>query len=386
MSNTISSDLQLTTVLESAMRAFKRAILPVTSFSTVFRDTPLRGTDTIAVPYYALATSNSQTRASNGSYKALATSTTTSSKTIQPTKNKVQAISFTSQERNRQPAFNPEMHGQLKGEKLAYDVLADILSVVRAADFDGTTIAATAASNFDEDDVAELAQYCMEGNWPESGRSLILNPGFYFNLLKQPAILDASQSGSVAALREASVRRVLGFDVLGSNGMPTNTGTAFAVTGEADDDTITAVAHGLIDGDRVNFPTLTGGSGLTASTGYYYVINADDDTFQVSATAGGAAVNFTTDISSGTCKKAENLAGMAVGPSAILCAFAPVEPSEAMRKLLADYRLVDDRDSGLRLEYKHLVYPDTDEEVQVIECHYGYALGETAALKRIITA
>lgn len=384
MANTISSDLQLTKVLDSSLRAFKRTIIALTVFSTVFRKTQLMGEDSITVPYYPLATSTSQSRAADGSYKALATSTNTESRKIYPTRNKLQAISFTSTERNRQPAFDPEMHGRLKGEKLAYDVIADILSGVRSSTYNSTTLSPVLAANFDENDVADLGKLCMDDFWSETGRGLLLGSGHYYNLIKQPAIIDVSKSGSDQALREAIVRRLLGFDVMGSAGMPTNNGTAFAVTATASTDIVNAVAHGLANGDRVRFPALAGGAGLTADTGRYFVIEKTDDTFKVALTPGGVAVDITTNYTSGTCQKYENLGGFACFPSAILTGFAPVQPSEAMRKQLADYRIVEDEDSEITIEYKHLVYPDTDEEVQVIECHYGYEYGETAALKPIL--
>lgn len=389
MANTISSDLQLTKVLESALRAFKRTILPLTVFSTVFKKVALEGTDTIAVPYYPIATSDSVSRAPDGSYIALATATSTLSKLIVPDKNKVQAISFTSTERSRQPAFDPVMHGALKGEKLAYDVVADILGVIRSADFNGTSIPVSTAANFDEEDVADLARICADDHWSESNRGLVLNPSYFFNLIKQPAIIDASQSGSVEALRNAIIRRLLGFDTIGSAGMQTNNGTAFAVLGANAGDLFTATAHGLAVGDRIRFPVVEGGTGLTADTGRYYVKTVPTaDTFTISLTPGGATHEISADATSGTTvQKYENLAGFACLPSAILTAFAPVEPSAKMRQgNLVDYRIVEDDESDIVLEYKHLVYGDTDQEAQIIECHYGYALGETAALKPILTS
>lgn len=383
MSNTIDSELQLNLVLDSALEAYKRALLPITVFSTVFRDVMLKGTNKVGVPYYGLATSASQTRAANGSYKALATSTATESREITVNKNKVQAISFTSEERSRQPAFNPERHGRLKAEKLAFDIVADIFSGVRAADFDSTTISASTAGNFDEDDVADLAKLCVDGYWPTEGRGLVLAPGHYFNLIKQPAILDLSQSGSLDALREAMVRRLLGFDIFGTAGLPSNNGTAVTgITGLDSTDVITATAHGLAVGDRIRFPALTGGSGLTAATGRYYVLTVPtENTLTISDTAGGSTLSLGSNITDGSIQKYEDIAGVAVVPNAMGVAFAPVEPSAAMRAQLADYRIVNDPDSGIALEYKHLVYPDTDEEVQVIEAHYGYATMDTDALK-----
>jgi hypothetical protein len=70
---------------------------------------------------------------------------------------------------------------------------------------------------------------------------------------------------------------------------------SFNLTGVAATDIFTAVAHGLSTGDQVVFTALTGGTGLTIGT-TYYLIGAAADTFQLSLTSGGAAVNFTTDL------------------------------------------------------------------------------------------
>ena len=57
--------------------------------------------------------------------------------------------------------------------------------------------------------------------------------------------------------------------------------------------TITAVAHGLSDGDRVSVSAGTVPTGLSTST-MYYVVNSTLNTLQVSTTLGGGAVAFTT--------------------------------------------------------------------------------------------
>lgn len=383
MSNTISSELQLTEVLDSALTAFRRAILPLQQFATAFDEVHLKGTDKMSIPYYPLATSDSQSREPNGSYKALATNTVTDSREITINKNKLQALSFTSQETARQPRFNPAKHGQLKGEKLAYDIIKDVFSGVRHSVYAGTTITPTSGTNFDENEAAELARIAMEDYWPETGRSLILSPTYHFNLLKQPQIIDASKSADPQAMRTARIKEIFGFEEIGTAGLPSNNGTAFAITAEADDDFITAAAHGLQNGDRVIFPTLTGGAGLTAATAAYFVIAAEVNKFKVSATPGGAPINITTDVTAGTCRWYENIKGVAAVPSALLVGFAPVEPHAAIRKMISDYRIVKDSYSGIVLEYKEIAYPDTDEVVQIIEAHYGYAMGEAAAMKLI---
>jgi hypothetical protein len=72
------------------------------------------------------------------------------------------------------------------------------------------------------------------------------------------------------------------------------------ITGDAGTDIITAVGHTYTANQGVRFPTLTGGSGLTAATTNYFVRDISGDTFRVSTTSGGSAVNFTTNITAGT--------------------------------------------------------------------------------------
>ena len=65
------------------------------------------------------------------------------------------------------------------------------------------------------------------------------------------------------------------------------TGATAAITG-----VITKAGHGFANGDRVQYVTGTGFTGLTAGT-VYFVRDADTDTFKVALTATGAAVAIT---------------------------------------------------------------------------------------------
>lgn len=60
----------------------------------------------------------------------------------------------------------------------------------------------------------------------------------------------------------------------------------------ATDDFVTDTAHGLKNGDYIHFTSLTGGAGLTTFT-RYYVVGATANTFKVSLTSGGTAVDIT---------------------------------------------------------------------------------------------
>jgi len=66
---------------------------------------------------------------------------------------------------------------------------------------------------------------------------------------------------------------------------------------ESTDDTITSKGHGLVNGDRVHVWPVAGEgppAGLSAGIAYF-VVGATTDTFQVSLTSGGAAVDITAD-------------------------------------------------------------------------------------------
>jgi hypothetical protein len=75
--------------------------------------------------------------------------------------------------------------------------------------------------------------------------------------------------------------------------------TITSVTGEADNDTLTKTSHGLLDGTPVAFTSLSGGTGLATAT-VYYVRDKTVNTFKLAATLGGAAIDFTTDITAAT--------------------------------------------------------------------------------------
>jgi len=71
-----------------------------------------------------------------------------------------------------------------------------------------------------------------------------------------------------------------------------------ACTGTASSDLIIRNSHGLGLGDVVVFRSLVGGAGIVAGT-RYYVVNPTANNFQISLTPGGAAVDFTTNMTSG---------------------------------------------------------------------------------------
>lgn len=74
----------------------------------------------------------------------------------------------------------------------------------------------------------------------------------------------------------------------------TNISTAMSVTTVGSTDRVDRYRHGLPNGKRVAFVTLTGTSGIAIKT-IYYVVNADTDGFQLARTPGGAVIDLVND-------------------------------------------------------------------------------------------
>lgn len=296
--NTIDANLKRSVILNEAMKAFKRRLIALGLFSTSFNNVPLEGTNEIVVPYYPLETSKS--RDFDGTYK-FDDENKTESRKITINKRKYQPLSFTSEELARQPYFDAVKLGQIKGAKLAEDVLLDILSVITQENF-GDAIVASTAENFDIDDVIDIQTACSIAEWPEANRGLVLGSTYTGNVRK--SIIQAGGAST------------FGFTPFGQ------------------------------------LPTLEG--------------------------FGFVECNITP-------KNGENLVGFAVHPSAILVGFSPIKPSEAVRNTLGEYTHISDPETGLTLEYRAWGDADTDTSKEVIECNYGFAVGENAALKRIVS-
>lgn len=81
------------------------------------------------------------------------------------------------------------------------------------------------------------------------------------------------------------------------------------ITGVAATDVISQAGHPFANGDQVVFTSITGGAGLVAGTVYFIVNSVAGVSYQVSATSGGAAVNFTTDITAATLGRAFGISG-----------------------------------------------------------------------------
>jgi hypothetical protein len=87
------------------------------------------------------------------------------------------------------------------------------------------------------------------------------------------------------------------------------TWTSNAVTGTEATNTINDAGHTFVNNTPVIFSSITGGAGLVANQPYFVVGAVAGVSYQLSTTSGGAAINFTTDITDGTIGRAWGTTG-----------------------------------------------------------------------------
>ena len=108
------------------------------------------------------------------------------------------------------------------------------------------------------------------------------------------------------ATNVSDTRKTRGLLAAASTNSTDVAGTAqSSITGSSSDDVIAATAHGLSDGDKIQFTAITNGTGISTNT-TYYVVNSATNTFQISTQAGGTVVTF-ADFTAGTFEPVTDL-------------------------------------------------------------------------------
>lgn len=81
----------------------------------------------------------------------------------------------------------------------------------------------------------------------------------------------------------------------------------------ADNTVTTPVDHDLVVGDKVSFANVVGGAGITANTVLFVQSVPSATTFTVAATSGGAAIDITSDGTSGVVTQTETDGTVLIG-------------------------------------------------------------------------
>lgn len=217
--NTIPTELKRQLILQDVMTAFAFPLLPLRAFATVFGGVTLQGTNKVNVPFIDLdSVASTDWNAANGYVPG---DTTSDFREINVNKRKYKGIQFTSDELARQPYLLVADHMRQKVDKLAYDVVMDVLSVVTNANY-GAAGFVGASAGFDSNDVVDLRGVCNTAKWPEMGRSLILNSEYDTALFKDSAIKSSEAFGGSEAIREGRIPKIAGFDYYMSIAIPAN--------------------------------------------------------------------------------------------------------------------------------------------------------------------
>jgi len=102
------------------------------------------------------------------------------------------------------------------------------------------------------------------------------------------------RSGAVCFKIQSNFTRPADTNIYAADDAINNVASAANVTFTDVGDVVTLNGHGLVNGTVVSFATVVNTTGIATSTNYY-VVSSAANTFQVSATYGGAALPLTTD-------------------------------------------------------------------------------------------
>jgi hypothetical protein len=147
--------------------------------------------------------------------------------------------------------LKPQMHAVAEGLE---DV---IVAALEAADPEATDID-VGDSDEPYDVAVEAAKELNDQNVPRAGRVLLLGSRLEAEFLKSDKLSKVNESGTSDALRDATITRVAGFTVIGSNAVGPNDGYAFDRYAIA----LGAVAPSLPDGATMKARVVEEGIGM----------------------------------------------------------------------------------------------------------------------------
>ena len=209
MSNTLTNVKDIK-VAQRALMPFMSNLLPVTAFSTDFSPLPADKLDTVRVP---LVGAPSESSDFNGDYSANADSTVTVAP-VTLNRHKYKTVHVTAKESAETSLSVLETLVEAAAQQLAQDVLVDIFSCITTANFGAPGIPALAATAFDYKKVLNLREACGNAKMPPNPRSLVLDSGYYTNMLADDVVAKSFNLNlNAPAVTEGMVKRIAGFNL-----------------------------------------------------------------------------------------------------------------------------------------------------------------------------
>lgn len=213
MSNTLTNVADIS-VAQKALHPFTSQLLPVRAFSTSFSPAPADRGDTVRVPVIGAPGVAADFA---GDYTTGCDSTA-STVAVTLNKHKYKTVHVTARETSATAFSLLDSLVETAAAQLAEDVLKDILTVVTAANFGAPGIPALAATLFDYKKVLGLREACGASKMPASGRALVLDSGYYTNLLADDVAKSSfNVSLTGPAVIDGSLKRLAGFDIYETN-------------------------------------------------------------------------------------------------------------------------------------------------------------------------
>lgn len=146
---------------------------------------------------------------------------TTTAKTITLSQYKGTRIGFTDSEWSKSSINLNDVFIVPAVNGIANAIVNSALGLVTAANY-GSAAFTGAASTFDADDAADLAQTLTTANVREDGRFLLLSPSYFGNLAKDASVQAAYSYGSAEVIRDNRIPRVHGLSVFEYTAIPSN--------------------------------------------------------------------------------------------------------------------------------------------------------------------
>ena len=209
MSNTLTNVKDIK-VAQRALMPFMSNLLPVTAFSTDFSPMPADKLDTVRVPLVGAPSTSSDFA---GDYSANADSTVTVVP-ITLNRHKYKTVHVTARESAETSLNALEALVEAAAQQLAQDVLVDIFGCITLANFGAPGITALAATAFDYKKVLSLREACGNAKMPPNPRSLVLDSGYYTNMLADDVVAKSFNLNlNAPAVTEGMVKRIAGFNL-----------------------------------------------------------------------------------------------------------------------------------------------------------------------------
>lgn len=217
MANSVTG-IQDDIIARGVIQGFTAAIAPMAALNTLFSDEAAQRGEKVSVPRLASALDAAADKSVGGAYAVQ----DIDSDAVEVALNKHKYVSMGADdiEVANSSALVLERYGIRKGNLLAKTVVQDIFSEITNANF-GAAVFTGAASTFDEDDVADIADACDDEDMPAEGRYLVLSNAYITALRKSGAIKDTSGYG-FNAIMSGNVPMLHGFNIIPSNIIPTN--------------------------------------------------------------------------------------------------------------------------------------------------------------------